>query len=342
MPDDVVPILSFRFEGGDADEGLLNFYDASRFQYGAARFVYTLEHFRQTGRALNRISERINVDYRVPAARQGSWIMDVLHVAGPPLAEMVIKVPIDAMIAHVFAQLRPNSKIADTIIRLEEQRTAQERERTRQARAQARLAQEQVAAIREQTRTTQQALRLVERMLNERPDPEARQQLEEVQREALANGERDALLEQYRQELENIPERSLERLVNRAQSQIVEIGKPLIRSASGLEISGHTRGQRFAHLDRRIITELGGNSIDALPTSLVGSVVRYDKESGWGKFRNPDFAAPISFLVPAAKKNQLTLEVIDAMKQEEVEVVFYYVRDRRRVVKYLIFDNIID
>ena len=39
--------LDFSLRRGDADLGQLNFYDAARFQYGAARFVYTLEYFWQ-------------------------------------------------------------------------------------------------------------------------------------------------------------------------------------------------------------------------------------------------------------------------------------------------------
>jgi hypothetical protein len=39
--------LTFRFEGGTQTWDKLNFYDAARFQYGAARFVYTLEYFWQ-------------------------------------------------------------------------------------------------------------------------------------------------------------------------------------------------------------------------------------------------------------------------------------------------------
>jgi len=140
--------LTFRFEGGDADGGQLNFYDAARFQYGAARFVYTLEYFRQTGIVLSKITRRVNAEYRVPTPERGSWIMDVVQFAAPLMGEMEFKVPIEVMIAHVMERLIPGRKSRETLKEilseprsldsertvLERERTAQERERTEQIR----------------------------------------------------------------------------------------------------------------------------------------------------------------------------------------------------------------
>ena len=82
--------------------------------------------------------------------------------------------------------------------------------------------------------------------------------------------------------------------------------------------------------------------MDTVPSTLRGSIIRFDKENGWGKFRNPEFSNPISFVVSAVKRNRLRADVIDAMKEDEVDVVFYHVRDKGAKSRYLIFDNIID
>jgi hypothetical protein len=50
--------IQFKFEGGMADNHELNFYEASRFQYAAARFIYTLEKFRQEGKIVARLNQR--------------------------------------------------------------------------------------------------------------------------------------------------------------------------------------------------------------------------------------------------------------------------------------------
>jgi hypothetical protein len=54
-----VETLQFKFEGGMADNHELNFYEAGRFQYGAARFIYTIEKFRQEGKIVSKANDRV-------------------------------------------------------------------------------------------------------------------------------------------------------------------------------------------------------------------------------------------------------------------------------------------
>jgi hypothetical protein len=278
--------LRFQFEGGDADEGQLNFYDASRFQYGAARFVYTLEHFRQTGIAMQKITQRVNADYRVPTFQRGSWIMDVLQIAVPTLAETTIKVPIQAIMAHVMERLTPgrrsrevvkeaateNKSLGDLLIAQERERTAQERARTEQ--------------IRLLTQTNSQVIDFANKAL-ERPrllESPTAQLLKEIRDELKASSERDRMLVQYRRELDNIDPARLDRVLDKARGQVVEMGKPLIRSADRLLIAEGTRSEGFVSLSRRSVEQLSGNSMDPLPSLLIGNIVRFDKESGWENF----------------------------------------------------------
>jgi hypothetical protein len=44
---------------------------------------------------------------------------------------------------------------------------------------------------------------------------------------------------------------------------------------------------------------------------------------------------PVSFVVPSVKKNLINLEVIEAMKERQVEISAYRVKDRRGIVRYL-------
>ena len=211
---------------------------------------------------------------------------------------------------------------------IERERTAQERERTEQ--------------LRLQTQTTSQALERVSRVLDRSSpsDPKAHV-LTEVQGELAASSEREMLIEPYRTELEKIPDPTMSRLLDRTRSQVVEMGKPLIRSAERLEIGEVSTKSPFVNLNRRTVENLSGNSVDPLPSMLRGSVTRFDKENGWGKFRNPEFVAPVSFVLPSAIRNRLRGDVIDAMKEDEVDLVFYYVRDKSGKVQYLILDNVL-
>jgi hypothetical protein len=334
--------LVFRFDGGDADRGELNFYDAGRFQYGAARFVYTLEYFRQTGTVLSKITKRVNAEYRIPSPERGSWEMEVLQIAVPPLIECAVKVPIQAAIAYVMERLIPGRKSRDMIsevlgedefrkddrLAYERERTAQERERTKQ--------------IRLLADTNSKALDLVGRMLD-RPGvvgPKV-QLLHEIRDELNASSEREEIIKRYKAEFDKVQDPAATRLTDRTRAQVIEMGRPLIRSADRLQINDGPRRRPFASLNRRSVEDLSGNTVDPLPSTLRGNIVRFDKENGWGKFRNREFTTPVSFLVPSALRNKLRDEVIDAMKEEEVDAVFYYVRDKGGRVSYLVFDNVL-
>jgi hypothetical protein len=328
--------ISFRFTGGDADDGRLNFYDASRFYYGAARFIYTLEYFRQTGTVLSKITTRVNAEYLITAPREGSWILDVLHDAGPVVAECAIKVPMEGLISFVMERLTPGTKSREMLAQLAQEQTAQARERTAQER-------ERTKQIQALTKTNEQALKLVADLANAKvaSDEQTRQVLNELKREITASKERERVIEPYKREFDRIPGKAVDRLVDRTSTQVVEMGKPLIRSASELSITSG-RKRSVANLNRRSIEQLSGNVVDPIPTTLVGDLVRYDKENGWGKFRNPVFSKPVSFVVPSSRKSLLNLEVIEAMKEDKINVAFYYVRDRRGAVRYLVFDHLLE
>jgi hypothetical protein len=335
------PKLTFRFDGGDAAEGQLNFYDAGRFQYGAARFVYTLEYFRQTGQVLSKITRRVDADYRISTPTRGSFIMEVIQIAAPVIGEMAIKVPIHVLMAHVMEHLTPGKKTRELATEVlnerrstesasiahERERTAQEKERTEQ--------------VRLLTAPTSQALELVSKALEQSRSADPRSQiLHEIQGELVASIEREALIQSYQNELSKISDSVMARLLDRTRSQVVEMGKPLIRSADRLEIGEGSVKSPLVSTNRRVVEELSGNTVDPLPSTLRGNITRFDKENGWGKFRNPEFSSTISFVVPSVIRNSLRDDVIDAMKKNEAELVFYYVRDKSGKVQYLIVDNL--
>lgn len=326
--------ISFRFVGGDADEHQLNFYDASRFMYGASRFIYTLEHFRQTGRVLGKITERVNVDYRVATPQPSSWLLDVLAIAAPAINEAAIKVPIDVLVGWVKEKLLPAKDSAAKGIQLvreiEGEKTKQSEEETKR-----------VVAM---TDTVNNALAVVEKAIDlskSTPKP-TNQDLIDYQSELLAAQSRAILLNQYNDQLSMITGDQENALLAKAHAQVAEMGKPLFRSAGRLEITAGNERRPLSSMNRRSMASLGGNEEDPLPTQLSGDILRFDKANGWGKFRSPVFKKDVPFVVPAARKNRLRGVVLDAMKVDGVVVSFYMVRDKRRVVKYLVFDDIID
>lgn len=330
-------VLSFRFLGGDAKQNQLNFYDASRFMYGAARFIYTLEHYRQTGRILGRITENIDVDFRISAPKQGSWIQDVLLASAPILADATIKVPIDIMVAWVFEKLVPSGHSRNSAARIVEAHARQEEARAQQSH-------EETERFRILAESNQRALDAMEQLSKNQAVQigEFTDQITETRDELRAAVARIDALEKYRKELNEISESDERRILDRAHPQLIEIGKPLLRSAREVKINGQHIKKSFGVLNRRSIEVLGGMEVDYIPASLLGSITRYDKETGWGKFRNQEFVRPISFQVPPAKKYDLGFKIIDEMKKDETLLSFYYVRDKRGTAKHLIVNKIID
>jgi hypothetical protein len=215
--------LRFRFEGGDADDGQLNFYDAARFQYGAARFVYTLEYFRQTGIVLSKITRRVNAEYRIATPERGSWIMDVVQFAAPLVGEMAFKVPIEVMMAHVMERLIPGHKSRETLKEvftetrsLDRARTALERERTAQEH-------ERTEQIRLLTNTNTKALDILGKTLGRlSADSPAAQTLHDVRDELTASSVREHMIEHYKSELDKVDDSHMTRLLDKTRSQVIE------------------------------------------------------------------------------------------------------------------------
>lgn len=325
-------VMAFRFVGGDADEHQLNFYDASRFLYGASRFIYTLEHFRQSGRVLNRITERVNVDYRIPTPQPGSWLLEIMAVAAPAIGDLAIKVPMDVLVAWAKEKLLPSSdtalKTVQLVKEIEAEHTAQSREETKR-----------VEAV---TDTVNRALALADKALDQGRGREDYliEQLRQNQAELASSQTRLAIIEDHRHELAKIDEDQEAKILSRVHSQMTEMGKPLTRSAVGLEFIGGADVGRIAFMNRQSIESLSGNQEDPLPTLLHGDIIRFDKNTGWGKFKTGAFAKDMPFLVPSVSKNQLRDRLLDAMKRDGVEMSFYCVRNRRKVVEYLVLDRI--
>ena len=70
--------IQVKFDGGIAAEGQLDFYKFSRSQYGLARFLATVEHYRRTRKVAERINARSYIELRISAPQRGSFIEQVL------------------------------------------------------------------------------------------------------------------------------------------------------------------------------------------------------------------------------------------------------------------------
>lgn len=301
--------IEYKFVGGDADEKHLNFYDGSRFLYGAARFLYHIEHFRTTGDITPNVRTK-DINFVLQPPREGSFIFEVVQASAPLIAEAAIKVPIQTMFSYAWSLVLPNKqKIAETTLAIEKEKTQQ--------------------AIQ---KTTQDNIKLASDVVGHLA--EANQRYADIINTYQA---RDNLISNYEYELSKITEKQKNKLLQKLRPAAIEMGKPLYRSTDKLVISGGKND--LVYLDKINVEALKGNIVEENPYTLLGKIIQYNNESGWGKFRNSHHGK-LSFKVSTDKKRMLEHKIIDAMKSKlEIMPIFYSVRDVSGSLAYLILDG---
>lgn len=346
--------IIFNFQGGMADEHELNFYAAARFQYAAARLIYKLEYYRQTGHLLDRISKKVDADIRVSAAREGSWELGIILEALPELVKCKVTVPLGALVSYVFNYIKPKSKGKSLALELAKVDLAKEKQRTLQTQEETRRL-EIMASLSHSNRepTAPEALRVINnynfyQVENLVPGLiSGQKELDYIKKELEAEEEFEKSIEEYKDELDQISPEKITQIATMFKNAADELAYPLKNSANELSISvPHEKSgsiKKVCVFNKESLEGLSKEYRDEAPTYMVGSIKRYDKETGWGQFRNTGlFTKPISFNVPGGKKSEMLYEVSKAMASEEIGASFYIVRDKSEKPIRLILNSIVE
>lgn len=342
--------IYFRFSGGMADQNQMNFYEASRFQYGAARFVYTLEKFRLEGNIASRLAGWVDTDIRVSAPAPGSFIQEVLVMAAPIAAEVAMGCSFEALFAYVWDLLLPQSKAKDIALKIaeqerlrEEQRTQQEVQRTEQTRLMADVCLASNA-------TTQQVISILGQVVSRNQPVEvdgqtySNAELKSLLAEAESESERKQLIHANQAVLSQITPEKERRLVGQLRKPINDMCLPLRSSATNLNISQGTSAspRKMVNLTAETVQGIAQQLEDDAPIVIRGSVKAYDRENGTGKFRYDELRVPIPFRIPSASKVELQPKILDAMRMPDVLISVFFIRDSYDNPVSLIIDNILD
>ena len=349
--------IKFQFTGGMTDNHEMNFYEAGRFQYAAARFIYTLEHFRQSGRIKERISFNINADIRVRAPQQGSFIQEVILHSAPIIAEPALRCSFEALYAFAWNLILPRSNANDVAIALskqeterEKQRTIQEKERTAQTKVLGNIASEAIAAMAkvssEAIATTPQTLKILEHSvlngltLNTNGYNLDTNELTQYRDEAADQLNREIIISQNQEHFNSITPETERRLASQLRNPVKDIVLPLKKSAVNLNISqGNKEDFRIASINSESARSISEVNESDSTTRIYCLIKSYDVETGYGKFR--EGIKLIAFRVPTSSKNTLKPKILQAMNQQkEVWVVAYEIKDAFGSVISLILDNI--
>ncbi|QQS57645.1 MAG: hypothetical protein IPN28_02145 [Alphaproteobacteria bacterium] len=345
MQDDAIV---FSFSGGIADSHELNFYEAARFQYAAAKLIYKIEHFRQKGIVLDRISKKIEADIRVSAAKEGSWELSVILEKIPNIAQCTLKVPLTSLFSYIMNKLKPPSKGKELAMELAQIELSRERERTLQSSEETKRLQIMADILGAKEATAQQALEVIAgyslpQVNHLKPNAiETEFEKDYIQQELLAEIEFEKTSEPIKSVLSSISDEQLVQLSDLFRKHSQELALPLRGSANSLSISLGQSDQKVCVFDRQSLENLGEVNIDKTPTYIEGIVRAYDKDTGWGKFRNEvQFIKPIAFQVPMSIKKKKLAIISEALRSERIGASFYFVRDASNQPIRLILEDIV-
>lgn len=322
-------VVSFKFEGGFADQHQLGLYEASRFQYGAARLLYSLEYLRRKGQYPERVNPaHLKVDFRINAGEAKCFLQTVYELGTPVLAEFFIKAPLDAVLAWALNWFdRKDEKLKE----FKELALGLAKEETKRAEIHAADRDKLYEIIKMQIEQNNK-------------DKEALHELLKAKSGIEAGKKREAVIAEHKSELDkllDLPTEERNLIIGKSRAQLTEMLYPLKRGADTLSISVGSAAE-VSVFDEKDLIHMEGDRRDKLPTDLVGTIKSYDKETGLGKWRGLTFPKPIGFLVRAAQRDRLKDEILETMKEEDVVMRFFIVRDAGGVPKYLIFEDFLD
>jgi hypothetical protein len=319
--------IDFVFDGKLADQNRMDFYEAARFQYAAARLSVKLDQFRRRRRFSSKVTRRSNdAGIELQSFRSGSFGIETIAPIVAIAAPMLIEVPLSAMWSYVIERIfKPKDEDNIREILETQQQVVGAFDRALERSDNTTLA--ALDALRDANNRTG-ALNEENALLYER---------------LIAESNRRNYLEGHADALRQISSEEDAKLVTMAAPLLKELAVPLRRSADRANLLVGSRSSRrsILYADKRMADDLELSVVDDEITPLSINIIQYNKETGWGKFRSPDFDGLQSFAVPADRKDMLQSELIDGMDRDETYIRCYFVRSISGIVQRIIVVDIL-
>lgn len=303
--------IQFVFDGKLATQSQMSFYEFARFQYSASRLLVKLDNFRRTADFPKRITSENQHRIIVKPFRQGSFGLEILAPVAMEAGRLAYEIPISALFSYVVERVfKPagDDAVKDALA------------------TQRRLIDAFEANIEGRDQTIARTLDLLrDEIENGR---ELNQTNKDLMDRLVAETERRAYLQAERDILRRFtPEQDAE-LVTMAAPLLKEMNVPLRKSASHVQVQRRDEGKstRILYANKQMADEVDTAIVDRHITTIDIDVIQYNKENGWGKFRNVEWDGAPSFHVPAEINDEIKDEMVAAMYQQLVEVDCYFVR----------------
>lgn len=318
--------LTFHFEGALADAHRMNFYESARFQYAAARLMVKLAQFRSRGKFVKKISARSNINIQLVGQSDGSFNINIEDPGQPDNEKDFVKIPLSDMIAYVSERIV--EKIDGAVL-------AQNLLPGSTSLGGAEMGADQLSEVDQLIETYLKD----ESALAELP-PEAK----DLVKRRVAESHREKRLAENEAAISKIDFESGQKLIAMAAPLLSEMAQTsLRRSANSFEIKSSVDGQTksILFLDEKMAREIETAIVDREITPLLGDVIQFNKDNGWGKVKIESGLKTLSFSIPYDKLQDLKQTLIDNMKKDLVFLQTYQVRDRSGEVTRLIVVGII-
>jgi hypothetical protein len=325
MPEEI----TFHFEGSLADAHSLNFYEAARFQYAAARLLVKLIQFRTTGSFVSKITNNTNKDIQLRSHKDGSFDISVIAPLIAISQEHFINVTISQLMSFVFERLVGKTSNTDVAEVLNSHKEVVDR----------------IGHIDDNhTDTINRALSIIEK------DQDIKEKLHangvELLERRISELEREQEVQSAFSQLRLIDFARGQKLIAMSAPLLAEMATALRRSADTLEITGKTNDRaeiRILYLNNKMAAELELAVVDDQITPLLANIIQYNKETGWGKVRADALQSkPIAFSIPSDMKSHLQNALLHGMNRDAVYLQVYVVRNRAKEPSRLIVVGLLE
>lgn len=313
--------VTFEFGGALADKHRMNFYEAARFQYAAARLLVKLAQFRNAGKFAKNITDQSNLGITLESQSDGSFRINTeVPEPGPQQTgqtqNVFLNMTLADLLAYVIERVIAKTDDSDLLNLLS-------------------TIPEIVERFGPLSMTDGALLENIVRALINEPElrgkifPEAS---ELVERRVSELTRQDRLVASKGQ-VARIDAPREQKLISMAAPLISEMATALRRSADTLKIVAGNDAKKKTNvlfLNQSMAQDIMSSKVDDQITPILGNIIQYNKETGWGKVRLNISNQPLSFTVPSDQKAALQDILLTQMGKEQVFLQVYIVRDRAR------------
>ncbi len=318
--------LTFHFEGALADAHRMNFYESARFQYAAARLMVKLAQFRSKGKFVKKISARSNINIQLVSQSDGSFNINIEDPGQPDDDKEFVKISLSDLIAYVSERIVEKldvSVLAENLIPNS-------------------LSVEDHDIDPDQLTEVDQ---LIDSYLSDSALlASLPAEIRELVKRRVAESHREKRMSENEAAISKIDYDSGQKLIAMAAPLLSEMAQTALRrSADSFEITSSIDGQTktILFLDQNMAKDIETATVDEAITPLLGDVIQFNKDNGWGKVKIEEGLKTLNFSIPYDKLSELKQTLIDNMKKDLVYLQTYQVRDRSLDVTRLIVVGIL-